>query len=376
MRRLTRTTRRDERGVTAVMVGLMATMLLAAAGLGIDTAHVAYDDSRVQHGADSAAVAIAIDCALRKGTCTKAGADGLAGGYVLDNAGGGTGSITAGSLAPTDGTVTVSAAKTVGVDFFRAFGISSKGVSGRATAIWSRKVTAATVLPFAASICEYAKVAANVPTTIRTDVNDSVQGLKKADKESILGPGTGNLDLLTTCNRPVDVPSTQIPTATVGVLKGGLWIPKTDGSNAYCDGKIHPEVFEVQTHIAGKNANCIANKWGPELDKAVGGELLLAVYAPARNYAYAGVASDPAAKVGTGDANISDQNGDFLIKIIGFAPFHLNGYCLEGTSRCRGSFTGANRLDGYFTGSVKEFDDAEYGTNGANLGAVRVQLVG
>lgn len=364
---------KSDRGVTTVMIALMFTCLIAAAGLGIDSGSLAYNRSRVQHSADAGARAIAFDCVTDK-PCDPASAAGTASYFASENSAGGTTAIP-GGVSKAAGRVTVTVEKTVNTNFFAALGIDSKNVAARATAIWEKNASAATVLPFAASICEYAQVEHEVPTYIRTDINDSVKGLKKADKESKLGPGGGNLDLLTTCSRPSDVPASEVPASTLGVLKGGLWIPKTDASNAYCDGKIHMEIFQVMTHIAGKNANCIAGKWGDDLAAMVNDEMLLAIYSPARNYSYGGVASNPPDLVGTGDANISDENGDFLIKIIGFAPFHVTGFCLEGTTRCGGSPTGPDRIDGYFIGSPEKFEDIEFEEDGTDFGAMKIELV-
>jgi len=362
-----------DQGVTTVMIALMFTCLVAAAGLGIDSSSLAFHRSRIQHSADAGARAIAYDCVTDK-PCNAANAGSTADYFATKNSSGGTTGIP-GGVSKAAGKVIVTVHKPVETNFFGALGIDSKNVDATATAIWKKNASAATVIPFAASICEYAKVAHKTATFISTNINDLVKDLKKSDKESKLGAGGGNLNLLTTCSRPSDVPSSQVPALTLGVMKGGLWIPKNDGSNAYCDGKIHMEVFQVQTHIAGKNANCIANKWGPDLAALVGKNMLMAIYAPARNYSYGGVASNPAGLVGTGNANISDQSGDFLIKIIGFAPFHVTGFCLEGTSRCAGATTGPDRINGYFIGSPEEFEDIEFGDNGTNFGAVKIELV-
>lgn len=371
MRRLNQE-RRAERGVTAVFIAMSMTLLISAVGLGVDTTSLRFERSKFQHAADASALAIGNDCAAGKPEC--ASYQSTANTLTAANSSASTAGVSPSPVTQASRQARVTVSEAVPTRFFKAFGINNKQVTATSRVIWTDYATAALVLPFAASVCEYKTT--KTPTYIETDINDLVKGLKKdKDKESTLGPGGGNLDLLRTCSRPADVPASEVPASSLGVMKGGLWIPKSDASNNYCDGKLHIDIFAVQTEIAGKNANCIANKWGPELAPLVGGEMLMAIYAPARNYSYGGVASAPAGLVGSGNAFIADENGRFLIKIIGFAPFHVTGFCFEGTSYCRGTTTGKDRIDGYFTGSVKKFEEIEYGSGGTNFGAVKVELV-
>ncbi len=68
-----RGSRRDERGVTTVMIALLATTLIAAVGMSVDVGNAYSQRQRLQTATDNAALAIAQDCALYRSTCTTAG---------------------------------------------------------------------------------------------------------------------------------------------------------------------------------------------------------------------------------------------------------------------------------------------------------------
>ena len=77
--------RRDERGVVAVLVGLLiGTVLLGLGALVIDVGQLYQERAQLQNGADAAALAVAKSCIL--GTCTPSSALSTAQTYANENA--------------------------------------------------------------------------------------------------------------------------------------------------------------------------------------------------------------------------------------------------------------------------------------------------
>ena len=77
--------RRDERGVTTVMIALLATTLIAAVGMSVDVGNAYVQRQRLQTATDNAALAIAQDCALYRTTCTSSGGAATANLVVSQN---------------------------------------------------------------------------------------------------------------------------------------------------------------------------------------------------------------------------------------------------------------------------------------------------
>lgn len=370
---------RRERGVTAVFFALSAIVLFASAGVGIDVSSLVFERSKVQHGVDAGALAIAQSCVRDEYACPGTGANSEANDYLGLNDGAGT----ADATFETSTRVRVDGTKSVGLFLMDVLGFSNSDVTATATAQWTKHPKKATVIPYLVSLCEYARNRdTDTDVYLRTDINESVKGIKKADKESILGPGAGNLNILDTCAKPSYVPSDKVftgPDGNLHIMRGGVWIPKNDNSNEYCSEKLHAEVFVSPPLPSGKNTNCI-DKWGDEIDPAVSGELLLAIYAPVTDAehdgAYGGIGASPAADFGSGNAKISDTNGSFKLRVIGFAPFHVVGYCLDGTQRCNNSST-PDALYGHFVSSTELFDEIdEWSDTGApDLGVTKIEMV-
>lgn len=86
MRRLTaRRLKDDQRGAMAVTVALMLTALLAMVAFVVDVGLLYFEKAELQNGADSAALAIAQECALHAATC-EGDANDLAVSFAGDNA--------------------------------------------------------------------------------------------------------------------------------------------------------------------------------------------------------------------------------------------------------------------------------------------------
>ena len=76
---------RDERGAIAVTVALSLTALLAVLALVVDVGLLYFEKAELQNGADSAALAVAQECAMSGPACMP-GAPVIAKGYAGDNA--------------------------------------------------------------------------------------------------------------------------------------------------------------------------------------------------------------------------------------------------------------------------------------------------
>jgi len=343
------------------MVAMMATLLLAATGLGVDTAHVVYDNTRVQHSADAAALAIAADCAQKLPTCNKLGATGTADDFADENSGGDTGSITAGSLAPADGTVTADVAKRVTTNFFNAFGIDHKNVDAQATATWDNYPISGPVLPFAVSLCQYGKVPIDTPTLLRTDVNDVIADHIVTNNNTPLTTAHSNMVpyLEPPCPVPGDVTLNGNP-STVSMLPGGLWMSK--GGSSTNNGFLIPtEILETLVSVDGWNVNQ-QNKFIKYI--APGKTMLFAIYAPTSNYDHGGLMANGTDAVWKGTVDM---------KIIGYAPFVISGWCLSSGS-CGGVPPASVGFAGKFISTVHKDPEFEYDTGGANFGAYNVKL--
>jgi hypothetical protein len=260
-------------------------------------------------------------------------------------------------------------------------------VHATATAQWTKHPKSASVIPYLVSLCEYAQNRdTDTDVWLKTGVNRSLKKdlpSGKAAKESILGSGPGNLNMLDTCSRPSYVPADKVDVGKDGmlnILKGGLWVSPNDNSSAVCNEKLYAEVFVSPPATDGKNLECI-DKWGDEVDPSVGGEILLAIYAPVGDSQYdpdfGGVEATPTTSFGSGNATLVDKTGKFKMKVVGFAPFHLVGYCLDGTSRCNGSGATADTLYGHFTSSTEIFDNIdEWSSTGTtDLGSTKIEMI-
>jgi len=333
----------DERGVTTVILAIVITCLIAAAGLGIDTGSLAYQRSSIQHSADAGALAIAYDCANASAACSNDGGAITANDFASGNSGGG-GSNTAtipGGVARAAGSVQVQITKNVPTKFFGLLGISSKEVGAKARANWDRHPISGTVIPFAVSMCEFSKLPSGTDTVIHTDINDE---LKEA---SSYAESDSNL-LTPACTVPPGVVLPGNP-STISAFEGGLWLSENEGANDVCNGKVNLEVLEL-TYGSAKNETCV-QKYGDSL--SVGMTVFMAVYAPSANYDHGGMR-------GSGGAIVD-------MEVLGFAPFLVSSWCLEKT---------CNRpnISGKFVETSKTEPGFVYGTVGGNFGASKVTL--
>lgn len=372
---------RDERGVTAIVVALGMTTLLAAAGLGIDSASLVFQRSRVQHSADASAIAIAYDCVNQKAACSDGGGAGTATYFVNQNSGGGTATVP-GGVSPGAGSVRVKVNKTVPTNFFRAFGINSKDVSAQSRVTWAgHPVEGAPVLPMGVPLCTYQayQPPATTPLVLRSNTmsvarmaakNKTITAALSALSNATLGKTAG------TCT-----------SATSGgnqMLDGLVWLSgsSTDGSEFHwnssnCNMKV-PKISSVITmdKSAVIPANCIS-KLGAQL--SVGTVLLAPIYEPSKYFTQLGLDRDAW-------DNVSAQPS-LSIKIVGFAPFKVTGWNFGSKSggtaaACSTIVLGpgnSNPIDcegisGYFVRSMKANTDFTYepGVDGFNAFDVKL----
>ncbi len=151
----------DERGVTAVIVAICATVLFGVGALVIDEGAARQERRELQNGADAGALALAQDCA--KGACTNLDAKAVsyAGFNAVDGASRATANTISGNGVQVIARTQDAGANTDGndhtVDFYLApvlGGPRGAEVSATATARWGAP-SGGTTLPLTFSLCEW-----------------------------------------------------------------------------------------------------------------------------------------------------------------------------------------------------------------------------
>lgn len=151
-------TEERERGAASVIVAIFLVVLLGFAALAVDVGAMYAEKAQLQNGADSAALAIANQCA--KGTCGNS--TNTAAEFANSNANDGT----SGSTVTFPETTTVRVVTTAraagsttdgfGLFFARVMGIESAQIGATAEASWGA-VSEATTLPWTISDCVFKK---------------------------------------------------------------------------------------------------------------------------------------------------------------------------------------------------------------------------
>jgi len=172
---------RDERGATAVLVGLLMIPLLGFAAISIDVGALYWERAQLQNGADAAALAIAQECA-EDDQCDAPSA--LAATFANANATDGASNVLTPSF-PTPTTVVVTTSTKDGATgepalthfFAQLIGTESTTVGAAATAEWGSP-SVGTTLPLAISACDFAYSRENpgVTVLIRYDTNKECKG--------------------------------------------------------------------------------------------------------------------------------------------------------------------------------------------------------
>lgn len=364
MRRLSRTSR-SERGVTAVFIAMSMTLLVGAVGLGVDTTSLRFQRSKVQHSADASALAIAYDCAALRPAC--ATYQNTAVGLTDANSAGASPAVTLG----TDN-VRVKVDNTVPTHFFKAFGITSKLVSGSAKVVWTGRPISGPVIPFAVSLCEYLSKPIQTPTLLRTDLNDVTKNeIPKKNTDPLTKVYNVEMPPYLTASGACTVPAdarAKVPglPAQVTMLQGGLWL--SDAGNSTSDGKLlSTTILDSLTSVKGY----VQTGWKFGAYLGSGKTLLMAIYAPTTNYDHAGFH--------VLDNGSPSYPGYFDMKIIGYAPFVVSGWCLSQSpsgalSDCGGTAPSSVGIAGKFVTEFSKDPDFTYGNNGTDFGAFDIHL--
>lgn len=217
---LKRRQRRDDRGVTAVLVGILATTLIASVGMSVDVGNAYVQRQKLQTATDNAALAIAQDCALYRNTCYSANGNApksTANFVVGQNISNATTEVI-GTVTPSSTSVTVESVKSMPFAFAKLVGVSSKTATVRATATWDRAPQEGyPLLPMAIGYCQY--LANDYPATdhilVRTDLlSATLKGLIAT--LNLLGLPLTNWFPTSTCTGPTG--------NTLNMSNGAVWL--------------------------------------------------------------------------------------------------------------------------------------------------------
>jgi hypothetical protein len=336
---------RDERGATTIVVALFMTTLLITTGLSLDVGNAYLNKSKMQAGADNAALAVARDCALAKASCSTApsGAPATAGSIVTQNASGAT---TTTTLNTSAGTVSVKVDKSVPFGFMKSAGLDSKAVSTKAKASWNHvPVEGYPIFPLAVAWCDYQS---------RKPGSGAAPALFRAD--------------LALLDRSYNSCPNPDGTGTWNSLEGSLWLTNLFGING-CRYKltILARINAVITTLLGAPFFCDST-----INALVPGKTyMLPVY---RSITWVPVARD------------------LTIEVVGFVPVKLHAwrftyitgllgdrrYFDASVPNCDRGFLGTGPCNGItatFVRTVQKQPDFVYGP-GTNLGAAMPVLVG
>lgn len=376
-----------EQGVTAVLLTMMMTLLIASAGVGVDTASLAFQRGRVQHSADAAAMAVAQDCALQNSACTAAGARSTGTYYANQNSPGG--------VVPADGVSLTSTSVRVDVDratqtpLMGVVGVPNKVVHASATATWNgHPLEGTTMLPMGVPYCMYKNnlPPATTPILLRSDVISVVFNV------IVQGGAAGRLittllgDLLSvtdSCTTPEGV--------NLKMLRGPIWLSGLEGAvngafnwnSSVCNMHLGTiDGFLGSTVSSVIPSNCV-NRLGTMIKK--GQIITLPIYQPSISLQQLGLEMD-ACLLGICSAKIPPRLG---VKVIGFAPFRITGWNYPTNSNpdptapaCfaidllvhPAASIGCNGIQGYFLKTVQTDPNFTYSPTAGDYGANSVIL--
>ena len=145
-----RLNRRDDSGVTTILVVFCATVLLAAVAIAVDVGRAVAVTRSAQNSADAVTLAMAKDC-VQRGVLSAGGYDS----YIRTSSAignGQTASLTAGSCAA--GSVTATAHETMNYSFAKVIGMTNTTLDRPATAKWSQ-LSSGVIFPFTFSACAF-----------------------------------------------------------------------------------------------------------------------------------------------------------------------------------------------------------------------------
>lgn len=186
---------RNERGATAVMVGLLMVPLIGCLAIALDVGALYAERAQLQNGADAAAIAVARNCALT-GSC--AGGVAIAQTFANANANDAAAAVDGVTFPTTRSVRVVTSTREDGTGAMRhpfasIIGTNSSTVRASATAEWGSPSASSLVLPLAVSLCEFSPALNGGLQLIRYDQN--VPNCQRPAGHPIPG-GFGWLDLI------------------------------------------------------------------------------------------------------------------------------------------------------------------------------------
>ncbi len=341
---------RDERGGTAVFLALALVIMIGALGLSVDVGNVAYERTKAQHAADTAARQLAYQCARyptgAKCQSLSATATTIAG-ESIDGA-----AVTA-TRDPNTKIVTVSVGKSVITDLLALIGVPQKNVAATAQAKYGvmQPTEAYNILPLGVHYCtwkNWSNLAGTAQETTRKTTlrTDALQGV-----ENLLSPITGGLLSTVDTKRLTDQLGTDaVQKCTDGdgnqilTLNGASWLTGETVLTSLVSGlfgwdasKCELDVdSDLETFIGGLENSAFMPQGCPQqfgngklVDK--GKTILLPIFKPRS------ALSDRLdmnlrtclSLFGSGHtcAQLPPKIG---VEVVGFAPFHVTGWKYPG----------------------------------------------
>lgn len=327
---------KGEQGSSAIVVGLLMTLLLAMAALVIDVGLIYAERAQLQNGADSGAVSVALSCATNLNSVNCDPSSPEASRLVNENSLDGLSHVEDISINKTAGTVRITTVPkeagrepgSISLTFARVFGLRESVVEAEAAAVWGNPVKGTPPFPVVFSECEIQA----------TSSLQLVQFRKQGDFASSCpgGPpgGFGNLD-------------------QVGGQCEAL-ISISDGASGN------------STPGNGIPANCtsLLTSWGSSIDSGIYPIGLFPVY-----------------------KSVSESGSKALYSLSGFAAFEIHGWKLkQGGSEKYPELFRADYYNGLKCGKdcigiigkfirhVSLDEDFVLGTGGKDMGAYIVRL--
>ncbi len=278
----------DEHGQVSVIAALLMVVLLGMAALVVDVGLLYYERAQLKNGADSAALAIAQNCAagncqqdfksLATGLAGRNAADGLADAAVDLDSGGGRVTVETTTRTPNGHALALAFAPILGID--------SSTVHSRSSAGWFSPVAGRNVLPLTVSWCQFHGMLDGGVQLIQTDPNKN-----------------------TACS------STSIPgdTSQQRTIPGGFgWLKQPTGKVCATEinlAKVGTSDIAVDPLIGSDPGNDVPQNCRPLLSEMLGESVLLPIY-----------------------SEVGGQGAKGWYRIIGFAAFEPHGWSFSGTS--------------------------------------------
>lgn len=332
----------SERGVSAVLIAVCASMLIAFAAFVLDTGALYTERRELQVGADAGALALAQDCAKSNCTNLSAKADVMADLNASDGQSTATAQLLGASSVEVvnrtndAGSNIDGDASTVDFHFARIFGQNGHAVSARAVASWYYP-GGATTLPLTFSLCEW-------------NATGGLNGLTPGP------PYSGPVDVIFFHDPTVSKGAGVCPSGPAGQdIPGGFgWLSPTTGCSV---------TINAAGWVAGSTGNSAPNGCNDPAS-LINREVLLPIFDD--------VKKSPQS-VGLCGANR-------CYHIYGFAGFYITGMQLGGNGNAwtinapPGCSPSKRCIGGYFVRFVQGAT-AGTGVGGPNLGAAVVKLV-